>query len=99
MALYCITAANHKNSKDDRASEFKLWEYVPDTDDSWGWNLLGRKSLNFVAGLLADGNEVVSAKEIVRDNRITIRKGAAIEISLRIAKNDEQFKITDLPEF
>ncbi|MGS1040664.1 hypothetical protein [Burkholderia glumae] len=48
-----------------------------------------------MAALLVSGHEVVSGEH--DENGITI--GARIEIELRIAKNDAQFKITDLPEF
>lgn len=101
MTKYCITAANRNSTKDDRVSELKLWEHKQNDQKKWEWHLLGKKTLNFVAALLADGHEVISGKEVKNDKgKITnITSGAAIEIELRIAKNDEKFKITDLPEF
>ncbi|HDR9098762.1 TPA: hypothetical protein QDB15_005357 [Burkholderia vietnamiensis] len=100
MAKYCVTAANHNGTKDGRASEFKVWEWKLDTTDNKSkWFPLGKKPLNFVANLLATGNAVVSAKEVKKGNELKISTGAAIELELRIAKNDENFKITDLPEF
>ncbi|WP_155632121.1 hypothetical protein [Burkholderia vietnamiensis] len=96
MAKYCITAANHNGTKDDRTSEFKVWEWKLDAKDNKSkWFLLGKQPLNFVAGLLVNGHEVISGKE--GEEKIT--SGAAIELELRIAKNDENFKITDFPEF
>lgn len=95
MTTYCVTAANHNGAKDGRASEFKLWEYKKNKDNEWVWSPLGKKSLNFVAALLAAGHEVVSGEE----NEKSITRGAAIELELRITKNDKNFKITDLPEF
>lgn len=100
MTTYCITAANHSSSKDDRASEFKVWEYQFNAKTSeWIWSHIGKRTLHQVAALLAAGHEVISAKEVIRDGNTKIVRGAAIEISLRIAKNDDQFKITDLPVF
>lgn len=59
-----------------------------------------KKTLNYVAALLAAGHEVVSGKELKENGVVTrLALGAAIEIELRIAKNDDKFKITDLPEF
>jgi len=100
MTKYCITGANRNSTKDDRVSELKLWEYKQNDKKEWVWSPLGKKSLNFVAALLAAGHEVVSGKELKKDGVIkSITLGAAIEIELRIAKNDDKFKITDLPEF
>lgn len=96
MTKYCITAANHDGASDHRASEFNVWEYrYNEKEEKWKWYPLGGKSLDYVAALLVKGNDVVSGKE----NEDSITTGAAIEIVLRIAKNDAQVKITDLPTF
>ncbi|RQZ26113.1 hypothetical protein DIE14_15765 [Burkholderia sp. Bp9017] len=95
MAKYCVTAANHNNKKDQRASEFELWAWVQNEDKKWVWRSQGKKSLNHVAELLAKGNEVLSAEE----KPTSIDTGYPIELELRIAKNDKDFKITDLPTF
>ncbi|THJ54915.1 hypothetical protein E9536_08490 [Burkholderia sp. LS-044] len=96
MAKYCITGANHNGAEDHRASEFNVWERKLNNDKTkWVWGHVGKKSLDYVASLLAKGHEVVSGEE----GKDTITPGAPIEIVLRIAKNDENFKITDLPEF
>jgi hypothetical protein len=95
MTKYCVTAANHNNEKDQRASEFQLWKFVQNGEGEWVWRSQGKKSLNFVAELLAQGNEVLSGEEKPE----SIIPGAAIELELRIARNDKNFKITDLPTF
>lgn len=103
MTKYCVTAANHNNAKDQRASEFELWQWVDGDQNKEGvWNGLGKKSLNHVAGLLAQGHQVLSAKAVKKENeqnRYTITPGFPLELELRIAKNDKNFKITDLPTF
>lgn len=100
MTKYCVTAANRNSTKDDRVSEFKLWEYKQNDKKEWQWFPLGKKTLNYVAALLAAGDEVISGKEVKEKEEVKkITSGAAIEIELRIAKNDESFKITDLPGF
>lgn len=94
MATYCITAANHKNLNDDRASEFQVWEIdvIKLTH-----TLVGRCSSDYVAKLIVDGHSVLSGKYDASTKRINT--GTEIEIELRIAKNDKNYKITDLPEF
>jgi hypothetical protein len=99
MAKYCITAANHKNANDDRASEFQVWKYVQKEDKTWVWRDAGKQSLNQVAALLAQGDQVVSATVENEDGKSSMKVGYPIELELRIAKNDKKFKITDLPTF
>ncbi|QJP72060.1 MULTISPECIES: hypothetical protein [Burkholderia] len=99
MTKYCITGANHKNANDDRASEFKVYQLAQEEDGTWMWNSLGKKSLNFVANLLATGNKVISAKIVKEGDKRVMEEGYPIELELRIAKNDKKFKITDLPTF
>lgn len=94
MGKYCVTAANHNNEKDERASEFKVWEQVK-KDNKYVWSPLGKKSLNFVVDILSKGNEVFTAKQ----NADSITLGYPLEFELRITKNDKNFKITDLPTF
>lgn len=95
MEKYCVTAANHNNNKDNRASEFKVWKWIQNDEKKWVWNPLGKQSLNYVAKLLAQGDQVLSAKQ----TSTGITSGYPIELELRIARNDENFKITDLPTF
>ncbi|MCO8321128.1 hypothetical protein ABEG10_11785 [Burkholderia cenocepacia] len=100
MTKYCITAANHNNPDDDRASEFELHQLVKkEKEEGWVWNRLGKKSLNEVAALLAQGHEVISAEREKQGDKYVMNKGYPIELELRIAKNDKKFKITDLPTF
>jgi len=99
MTKYCVTAANHNNSNDQRASEFEVWKQVQ-TEEKKSWSPLGKKSLGYVAGLLAQGDDVISANAVTKDGKISgITPGYPIELELRIAKNDKHFKITDLPNF
>lgn len=92
MGRYCISAANHKNKNNHCSSQFKVWEYEA-TDKKW--KPLGGKSINFVNDLLASGHTVLSAKE----NETSITVGAPIETELRIAKNETDYKISDMPTF
>lgn len=101
MTDYCVTGVNRKNPNDDRVSELKVWKYV--ISEKTGkriWSLLGKKSSNFVADLLAKGDRVFSARE-EKENGVLkqIKRGDEIEFVLRIAGNDEKFKITDMPSF
>jgi hypothetical protein len=100
MNKYCVTAANHNNEKDERASEFELWKWTQQEDKSWIWIRQGKKTLNHVAGLLAQGNEVISATAKKLDGGgYKITRGYPLELELRIAKNEKKFKITELPTF
>ncbi|WP_186119870.1 hypothetical protein [Burkholderia gladioli] len=100
MTKYCITAANHKNANDDRASEFEVHQLVKkEKEAGWVWNRLGKKSLNEVAALLAQGHEVISAERKKQGDEYVMIEGYPIELELRIAKNDKKFKISQLPEF
>lgn len=101
MADYCVTGVNRKNPNDDRVSELKLWQHIKEKETgNWKWNLLGKKSADFVAELLAQKNKVFSGKEIKENGKtVRLQKGFEIEIVLRISENDENFKISDMPEF
>lgn len=92
MAKFCITAVNHKNPTNHVASTFKVWTFSKNSEK---WISLGGQSLNFVLALLANGNEVLSA--INTDNGI--KSGAPIEIELRTARNNEDYKISTMPSF
>lgn len=92
MAKFCITAVNHKNPTNHVASTFKVWTFSKNSDK---WISLGGQSINFVLALLANGDEVFSAKE----NDTTITLGASLEIELRTSKNNEDYKISTMPKF
>ncbi|AMV48502.1 hypothetical protein ATN79_48535 [Paraburkholderia caribensis] len=70
-------------------------------DKTWIWILQGKKTLNNVAELLTQGNEVISAKAEKKKegSGYNITPGFPIELELRIARNDKNFKITDFPPF
>ena len=96
MSKYCITAANHTNANNHCASKFKVGEYTYKSDTKkWVWTPLGGKPINFINDLLANGHEVLSAKE----NEDTITLGAPIESELRISKNETKYKISEMPKF
>lgn len=96
MGQYCITAVNHDNPSNHCASKFKVWEYYHNPEkEKWLWRSLGGKSVYYIADLIKNGHEVSTAKE--NKDRITL--GKPVEIELRIAKNETDFKISDMPEF
>ena len=94
MASYCITAANHNNQNNHCASSFKLWKF--DTTINL-WIEVGAKPLNHISELLAAGHSVHSAKLDKDGDNITL--GAPVEIELRIAKNETNYKISEMPTF
>ena len=94
MSKYCITAARPKNAAHHLNSEFKLWKWEKKEDDTWKWVPKNWKRAAEIAALLDAGNEVLTAKE----NETSITTGAAVELELRIAKNETKFKISDMPD-
>ncbi|WP_161978089.1 hypothetical protein [Paraburkholderia kururiensis] len=49
MDTYCITAANHNNPNDNRASEFYVRKKIKNEDGTIVWRRLGKRTLNEVA--------------------------------------------------
>jgi len=94
MSKYCITAARPKNATHHLNSEFKLWKWEKTGDDTWKWAAKGWKRAVEIAVLLDAGNEVLSGKK----TETGITRGAAVELELRIAKNETTFKISDMPD-
>ncbi len=94
MAEYCITAANHNNQNNHCASSFLLWKLNPDTHK---WDRLGAKSLSHISDLLAAGHKVLSARHDAEKHKLYF--GAPVEVELRIAKNETNYKLTEMPEF
>lgn len=92
MGRYCITAANHSNSSNHCASTFNLWEH---NEAKREWSPLGGKSIDYINDLLRKGHTVLSGKE----HPDKISTGAPIEVELRIAKNETNYKISDMPTF
>lgn len=93
MAKYCITAAKPKNSTQHLKSEFKLWKAV-EKDGKISWSHQGWKRGTEIAGLIGAGHQVLTAKK----NDTTISTGAAVEMELRISRNESKYKISDMPE-
>lgn len=98
MGKYRITAARAKNADSDLNAEFKVFERQQKPDKSWTWQLLGWKSIYEVAGLLSAGHEVLTGKVTKTGNKASMTDGEAVELELRIAKNDSKFKLGDMPD-
>ena len=94
MSKYRITAARPKNAAHHLNSEFKLWKWEKKEDGTWKWVPKGWRRTAEISALLDAGNEVLTAKE----NETSITSGAAVELELRIAKNETKFKISDMPD-
>ncbi|MCB4345219.1 hypothetical protein LA345_15025 [Burkholderia vietnamiensis] len=93
MAVYCITAANHENPENHVASTFKLWLYGA-TTNTWA-EQKSPATAKQVVELIENGHEVFTAKIGEKG----IRKGAPVEVELRIAKNETNYPISEMPEF
>ena len=91
MTKYCIVAARPKNASNHLNSQFRMyrWDTTERLYKSLGWKTIGE-----VSQLMQAGHEVITGRE----NDTTITSGAAVEIELRIAKNDTQFKISTMPD-
>lgn len=94
MAKYCITAARPKNAAQHLKSEFNLWKWQKNEDGKMVWSPKGWKRAAEIAELLDAGNDVLTAKE----GETSIATGAAVELELRIAKNETKYKISDMPD-
>ena len=93
MAKYCITAAKPKNAAQHLKADFNLWK-AEEKDGKISWSPQGWKRGTEIAALLGAGHQVLTAKE----NDTTISTGAAVEMELRISKNEMNYKISDMPE-
>ena len=91
MSKYRIVSARPKNANGHLNSQFKM--YMMD-EKIGSWTLNGWKSIADVNNLLQDGHEVLTGK--VTNGKMS--SGAAVELELRIAKNDTKYKINDMPE-
>ena len=91
MAEYRIVAARPKNASNHLNSQFKLYKLNGKND---GWDLIGWKPIGEVSDLMRAGHEVRTGK-IVNNS---MNDGAAVEVELRIAKNDTIYKISDMPD-
>jgi len=91
MAKYRIVAARPKNASNHVNSQFKMYEYDEDENT---WNSAGWKSISEVSSLMHAGQDVRTGKIIDKK----MKSGAAVELELRIAKNETVYKISDMPE-
>ncbi len=91
MAQYCIVAARPKNAINHLNSQFELYRFDTKTDQ---WEHVGWRTTFEVSDLLQAGHAVRTGK--IDHDKISI--GAAVEIELRIAKNDTKYKISEMPE-
>lgn len=91
MASYRIVAAKPKNASNHLNSQFKLYKWDAEKKE---WSLIGWKSINEVTDLMRAGHEVRTGKIV--DGKMN--SGAAVEVELRIVKNDTIYKISDMPD-
>ena len=94
MAKYCITATKPADADHHLKTQFKLWRYEKQPDDTWKWAPKGWESGGQIAALLEAGHEVLTAKK----NSNTISTGAAVELEFRIARNGTKYKISEMPD-
>lgn len=98
MGKYRITAARPKDADHHLNTEFKVFELQQKPDKTWKWRFVGWKSIYAVSALLDNGNEVRTGKVTTSGDETIMTDGAAVELELRIAKNDTKFKISDMPD-
>jgi hypothetical protein len=91
MARYSIVAARPKNASHHLNSQFKLYKF---DEKEGGWSPDGWRSIAQVSDLMRDGHEMRTGK-IVKEE---LFDGAAVELELRIAKNDTNYKISEMPD-
>lgn len=91
MAKYRIVAARPKNASNHLNSQFKMFEW---DGNEKTWKSVGWKSISDVSNLMRGGHEILTGAIV--DNKM--KDGAAVEIELRIAKNDTNYKISDMPD-
>lgn len=93
MDKYCITAARPKDAEHHLNSEFWLWKQEK-RKEGWKWVSKDWQRVSVIAELLEAGHEVLTAMR--RNTGITT--GAAVELELRIAHNDTNYKISEMPD-
>lgn len=98
MGRYRITAARPKDADHHLNTEFKVFERQQKLDKTWTWHFVGWKSIYAVGALLGAGNEVRTGKVTKSGGKSIMTNGAAVELELRIAKNDTKFKISNMPD-
>ena len=98
MGKYRITAARPKNEVNHLKSEFRIYHRQQNPDKTWSWTNIGWKSVHYVSDLLEAGHEVRTGKIVSSGEAATIEHGAAVELELRIAHNDVDFRISQMPD-
>jgi hypothetical protein len=93
MGKYRIVAAKPKGATNHLNAQFKMYEYQV-KENKATWVPIGWKTIHDVSALLKAGNEVLTAK-VAGDK---IDHGAAVELELRISRNDTKYKISDMPD-
>jgi hypothetical protein len=91
MAKYRIVAARPKGATNHLNSEFKMYKF---NEEKATWQTAGWKTIHDVSILLKAGNEVRTGKVEAGE----MHSGAAVELELRISKNDTKYKISDMPD-
>lgn len=91
MGKYRIVAARPKEASNHLNSQFKLWEL---DEKAKTWGVMGWKSIGEVNNLMQAGHDVRTGKII----GTKMSSGAAVELELRIAKNNTKYKLSEMPE-
>lgn len=94
MEKYRITAARPRNAANHLNSEFKVYHRQQKPDGTWIWQYVGWQKIHAISDLIKAGNEVRTGKA----EGTKMLDGAAVELELRIAKNDTKYKISDMPD-
>lgn len=96
MATYIITATKYDDPKSQGASKFKLWSYNAENKMWYPSEGVTKKT---VVDLIQKGHVVKTGKEVKTvEGKTRIDSGAAVEIVLRVSKNDVGFPIGEMPE-
>lgn len=98
MEKYRITAARPKGEQNHLKSEFKVFQQRQKPDKTFYWKDIGWKTIYAVSDLLEAGHEVRTGKIVGSGDNTTMKHGAAIEVEMRIAHNDTDFKISEMPD-
>jgi hypothetical protein len=90
MSTYCITAAKPKGAASHLKSEFYTWRKGDDAK----WHRVGWQTTSQIVSLMHAGHLVLTAQEAAN----AISTGAAVEVELRIAKNQTNYPISHMPD-
>lgn len=90
MSTYCITAAKPKAASSHLKSQFYTWR----KGDDGKWHAEGWQSTSQIVSLMHGGHAVLTAKK----TQTGISAGAPVEVELRIAKNQTNYPISQMPD-